>query len=168
MHALLGYRFDRLIRERLLKGVKQTPSMSLFSIRLLVRDLEREKNFYNRLLDVAPLAETEEYVIFPISDEVTLLLVSFQGLSPNKEDKDFSQFSGIELNLETRHIHEVWQRALKLDKEMPSDLVFEKNMKVFFIKSPEGTMLRFWQLWTPELADRENCDYQNKPASTNG
>lgn len=168
MHALLGYRFDQLIRERFLKGVKQAPFISLFSIRLLVSDLEREKHFYSRLFDITPLAETKEYVILPISDEVTLSLISFQKISRRKKDKSLLQLGGIELNFETRHIHTLWQRALKLDKEKPSDLISEKNMLVFFIKSPDGTMLRFWQIWAPELAEGEAHTDQNKQVSENG
>ncbi|MEN6299948.1 MAG: hypothetical protein ABFD51_08605 [Anaerolineaceae bacterium] len=112
-----------------------------------------EKTFYTKLLNITPLAETKEYVILPISNEVTLSLMACQKSPHRKKDSLYSRIVGIEFNLETRNIHSLWQKALKLYKEKPSDIITEKNMLVFFIKSPGGTLLRFWQMWTPELVE---------------
>ena len=153
MHSLLGFRFDQLIHEQFSRGANRIPPANLFSIQLLVKDLDMEKTFYTKLLNITPLAETKEYVILPISNEVTLSLMACQKSPHRKKDSLYSRIVGIEFNLETRNIHSLWQKALKLYKEKPSDIITEKNMLVFFIKSPGGTLLRFWQMWAPELVE---------------
>lgn len=142
MHTLLGYRFDHLLLEKIPgSGIKQAQSQ-LLSIRLVVDNLEQEKNFFTRLLKIDPLVENEMQVLLPISSGTTINLLAS---TLDQKYPPVHSTPGLELDILVNDIQSIWKNTAELrhSPEKPPSAVGSRRM--FQITSPAGILLRLWQ-----------------------
>lgn len=146
MHTLLGYRFDHLMLERIQSGEKKNQTCRMLSIRMVIDDIEKEKNFYIHLLGVAPLVENEWQVLLPLSPGVTLNLISAENKSISDQGSEFMENKiPLELDLQIENIQATWKTVSEQFDCPDKNLCSVGSKKMFHVISPAGITLRFWQ-----------------------
>ena len=145
MHNLLGYRFDHLLLENIPKPAAPNSLCQMLSIRMAVDDISAEKAFFRQILDIVPLVENEYQVLLPLSQALTLNLLSRNGPNIESADSGALPFATIELDFLSENIRTTLDLIRQISGNPEESLTMAGSRQMTKITSPSGITLRFWE-----------------------